>query len=122
MASEKKIIVSQDCEIVPTTNDADWLQQNEPIADDALDFDSLFLRILKPTNTSELQKRDEAQSCSSNILPPTAKSQIFYKETEPIRRAVADKLDIASIPPPTILLGSRRRSPNLSPAKAVPLQ
>ena len=122
MVSERKITVSQDCEIVPTTDDADWLQPNEPIADQALDFDSVFLRILKPTDTSEPQCADEARSCWSNILPPSANGQIRTDSTEPIRRAMADTRDLASIPPPTILLGSRRRSPNLSPAKAVPLQ
>ena len=114
--------VSLDCKIVPTADEADWLQPNEPIADEALDFDSLFLRILKPTNPSEPQCGDEARSCLPNILPPTSNSQIRTDSTEPIRRAMADTRDLASIPPPTILLGSRRRSPNLSPAKAVPLQ
>ena len=47
-------------------DDAEWLQQTEPIANEGLDFDSLFLKIYKPTDLSESRK-EGAQSCSVRL-------------------------------------------------------
>ena len=107
----------QDSGISNLIDDADWLQQSEPIANEMLDFDTLFLRIFKPTDISELHAGGDAQSCSSNIAPRLANSPDLANTSEPMSRAKTQNLDLASMPPPTILL-SKRKSSKLSSARA----
>ena len=107
----------QDSGIENLIDDADWLQQSEPIANEVLDFDTLFLRIFKPTDISELQAGGDAQSYSSNNVLRLANSPDLANTSEPMSRAKTQNLDLASMPPPTILL-SKRKSSKLSSAKA----
>ena len=108
----------QDSGVVNLIDDADWLQQSEPIANEALDFDTLFLKIFKPTGISELQEGGDAQSYSSNNVPRRANSPDLADTSEPMSRAKTQNLDLASMPPPTIVLSSKRKSSMLSSAKA----
>ena len=105
----------EDSGIVNLIDGGEWLEQSKLIGNEVLDFDTLFLRIFKPTD-SELQEGGDAQSCSSNKVPRLADS--LANSSEPMSRAKTQNLDLASMPPPTIVLSSKRKSSKLNSAKA----
>ena len=97
----------EDSGIVNLIDGGEWLQQSKLIANEVLDFDTLFLRIFKPTD-SELQEGGDG---CSNKVPRFADS--LANTSEPMSRAKTQNLDLASMPPPTIVLSSKRKSSKL---------